>query len=79
MGAEINILNNHQAEIHGPTKLKGKVVNSCDIRAGAAMVLAAMIASDQTIITYIKYIDRGYDNFDENIKNLGGIISRQII
>jgi len=79
MGAEINILNNHQAEIHGPTKLKGKVVNSCDIRAGAAMVLAAMIASDQTIITDIKYIDRGYDNFDENIKNLGGIISRQII
>ena len=43
------------------------------------MVLAAMIASDQTIITDIKYIDRGYDNFDENIKNLGGIISRQII
>lgn len=79
MGAEINILNNHQAEINGPTKLKGKVVNSCDIRAGAAMVLAAMIASDQTIITDIKYIDRGYDNFDKNIKDLGGIISRQII
>lgn len=79
MGAEISILNNHQAEIHGPTKLKGKVVTSCDIRAGAAMVLAAMIASDQTIITDIKYIDRGYDNFDENIKKLGGIISRQTI
>ncbi len=77
MGVQLSILNNHQAQIFGPSKLKGSVVASCDIRAGAAMVLAALIAEGESIVTDIKYIDRGYDKLNETIQSLGGIISRQ--
>ncbi len=79
MGAQISILNNHQAHIFGKSKLKGSIVASCDIRAGAAMILAALVAEGESVITDIKYIDRGYDNIEGTITKLGGIISRQEI
>ncbi len=70
------ILNPYQAEITGPVKLKGAFVNSCDIRAGAAMLLAALAAEGQTEISNIYYIDRGYERLDEKLNSLGAKIER---
>jgi UDP-N-acetylglucosamine 1-carboxyvinyltransferase len=76
MGAHIEILNAHQALIIGPTPLKGRIVASNDIRAGAAMVLAALCADGETTITDVRYIERGYDRLDEKLRNLGAKIER---
>ncbi len=76
MGAKIEILNAHQAKVTGPAQLKGTTVTSWDLRAGAAMVLAGMIADGTTKITNIQYIDRGYENFVENLQFLGAQIKR---
>lgn len=76
MGAHIELLNPHQAIIIGANKLKGAPVASCDIRAGAAMVLAALAAEGETMITSIQYIDRGYENLEANLTNLGADIRR---
>ncbi len=76
MKAQVEILNPHQAIITGPNKLKGCPIVSCDIRAGAAMVLAALCADGTTEITNIQYIDRGYEKLDENLRSLGAKIER---
>jgi len=76
MGAHVQILNAHQARISGPSPLKGTQVQSWDLRAGAAMVLAGLIAKGKTQITNISYIDRGYEYFEKNLKNLGAHIER---
>jgi len=74
MGAHIEYLNPHQALIIGPTKLKGIPISSCDIRAGAAMVIAALIAEGDTEISNINYINRGYENLSQKLQNLGAEI-----
>lgn len=76
MGAHIEFLNPHQALIIGPTKLKGVPIASCDIRAGAAMIIAALIAEGETELSNINYIDRGYENIDQKLRNLGADIER---
>ncbi|MFH0837692.1 MAG: UDP-N-acetylglucosamine 1-carboxyvinyltransferase [Patescibacteria group bacterium] len=76
MGLTPKILNPYQAEIEGPVKLKGASVASCDIRAGAAIVLAALAAEGQTEISNIYYIDRGYERLDEKLNSLGAKIER---
>jgi UDP-N-acetylglucosamine 1-carboxyvinyltransferase len=76
MGAHIEILNAHQALIIGPTPLKGRVVASNDVRAGAAMVLAALCADGETTITDVRYIERGYDRLDEKLRALGARMER---
>ncbi len=76
MGAQVEMLNAHQALIIGPTQLRGRTVASNDIRAGAAMVLAALCAEGETTITDIQYIERGYDHFDEKLRSLGAKIER---
>ena len=76
MGAHIEFLNPHQALVIGPTKLNGIPISSCDIRAGAAMVIAALIADGETEISNINYIDRGYDNLSEKLRSLGAEIRR---
>ncbi len=76
MGAHVEILNAHQALIIGPTPLKGRTVASNDIRAGAAMVLAALCAEGETTITDVRYIERGYDRLDEKLRGLGAKIER---
>lgn len=76
MGAKIKILNAHQAKIKGAVKLRGAQVQSWDLRAGAAMVLAGLVAEGTTKVTNIQYIDRGYENFVENLRNLGAKIKR---
>lgn len=76
MGARIEFLNPHQALIIGPTRLKGMPISSCDIRAGAAMVIAALMAEGTTEISNIRYIDRGYENFDGKLRSIGADIHR---
>ena len=76
MGAHVEILNAHQALIIGPTPLRARTVASNDIRAGAAMVLAALCAEGETTINDIRYIERGYDRLDEKLRSLGAKIER---
>lgn len=76
MGAKFDILNPHQAIIHGKKNLKGVHISSWDIRAGAAMVLAALVAEGETEISNIGFIDRGYDNLEAKLQKLGAVIER---
>ncbi len=69
-------MNPHQAFVEGPTRLKGLPIASCDIRAGAAMVLAALCAEGKTEISNINYIDRGYEKLDQKLRKLGARIER---
>ncbi len=76
MGAHIEFLNPHQAIIIGPCELRSTPISSCDIRAGAAMVVAALIANGETEISNINYIDRGYENLENKLRSLGAEIVR---
>jgi UDP-N-acetylglucosamine 1-carboxyvinyltransferase len=76
MRARVEILNPHQALVIGPSRLKGITVSSLDIRAGAAMVLAALIARGTTEINNVVYIDRGYENLEKKLRQLGAHIKR---
>lgn len=78
MGA--NIIVNHPAStIVGPTKLHGAEVQATDLRAGACMAIAALIADGITTIDEIHHIDRGYDNFDKKLSSIGAKIWREVI
>ncbi len=76
LGANIELLNPHQALVIGKTKLKANSITSCDIRAGAAMLLAALISKGVTEIADINYIDRGYEYIDKKLNSLGANIKR---
>ena len=73
MGANITVNGNH-AVIMGPTKLKGADVIATDLRAGAAMVTAGLIASGETQIGDIEHILRGYENIIDKLQNVGAKI-----
>lgn len=76
LGARAKVLNPHQAVIFGSAKLKAAPIASCDIRAGAALVLAALIAEGTTEISEINYLDRGYEKLDQKLRKLGAKIKR---
>jgi len=76
MGAHIEVLNAHQALIIGPSQLRGRTVASNDIRAGAAMVLAALCAEGETIVTDVRYIERGYDRLEDKLSAIGANIRK---
>lgn len=59
------------AIVHGPTKLFGAAVSALDIRAGVSLVLAALVADGETVISNVDHIDRGYANFVEKLTALG--------
>ena len=73
MGANVEI-NSNKGYIFGPTKLRGKTVNSTDLRAGASLVLAALIAEGTTTINNADYILRGYEHITEKLTSLGAKI-----
>jgi UDP-N-acetylglucosamine 1-carboxyvinyltransferase len=60
-----------RAEIFGPTSLTGRPVRCLDIRAGAGVVLAGLIASGETVVSALQHLDRGYEGFVEKLKSLG--------
>lgn len=76
MGADIDV---HEASafIHGYTKLYGSCVRATDLRCGAALVVAGLMADGVTEIHDIYHIDRGYDNLDEKLNELGAKVWRE--
>ncbi|MBE6155602.1 MAG: UDP-N-acetylglucosamine 1-carboxyvinyltransferase [Firmicutes bacterium] len=74
MGANIILKDNTHAIINGPSKLKGSMINATDLRGGAALVMAGLIAEGETIISNIEYILRGYENIIRKLKNVGADI-----
>ena len=74
MGAEIQV-DGRIAVIEGGHRLTGALVQACDLRAGAAMVIAGMCAAGTTVVEDIHYIERGYENFVGKLKALGADIS----
>lgn len=75
MGAEIHQDRNH-AIIKGVKKITGANLSASDLRAGAALAVAALMADGSSIIDNLQHIDRGYERFEEKIKSLGGKIER---
>ncbi len=79
MGANTDILTNSKAVIFGPTKLVGKRVKATDLRAGASLVIAGLVANGKTIIDNADYVLRGYENIIEKLTNVGAKISLEEI
>jgi UDP-N-acetylglucosamine 1-carboxyvinyltransferase len=76
MGARIILCDPHRAVVNGPTRLYGERLESPDIRAGMAMLLAALAADGESVIGNVGQIDRGYERIDERLRGLGARIER---
>lgn len=76
MGAQIVLCDPHRSIVQGPTKLYAETMESPDIRAGMAMVLAALAANGQSEIRNVAQIDRGYEKIDKKLRALGARIDR---
>jgi UDP-N-acetylglucosamine 1-carboxyvinyltransferase len=76
MGADIVLCDPHRVIVTGPRRLRGERVESPDIRAGMAMLLAALCAEGRSEIGNIRQIDRGYERIDERLRDLGARIER---
>ncbi len=76
MGADIEIVDPHRAFVFGKTSLKGVTIESWDIRAGASLIVAALMAQGTTTINNISQIDRGYEKIEERLQKLGANIKR---
>jgi UDP-N-acetylglucosamine 1-carboxyvinyltransferase len=76
MGARITLCDPHRAIVSGPSRLHGERVESPDIRAGMAMLIAALAADGTSEIGNIRQIDRGYERIDERLRALGAQIER---
>jgi UDP-N-acetylglucosamine 1-carboxyvinyltransferase len=77
MGARIIVCDPHRCVVSGPSHLHGAVLQSPDIRAGVALVIAALAADGESVISNIQQIDRGYENFADKLRGLGAIIERR--
>ena len=77
MGARIKVDGNNTAYTGGPCKLTGLSVESSDLRAGAALVIAGLVAEGKTQVYNIKYIDRGYEDIEKKLNLLGANITRE--
>jgi UDP-N-acetylglucosamine 1-carboxyvinyltransferase len=76
MGADIIVCDPHRAIVTGPSRLRGERLESPDIRAGMAMLIAALCADGRSEIGNIRQIDRGYERIDERLRDLGARIER---
>jgi UDP-N-acetylglucosamine 1-carboxyvinyltransferase len=77
MGADITLCDPHRAIVSGPSRLRGERVDSPDIRAGMAMLIAALCADGRSEIGNVSQIDRGYERIDERLRELGAKIERR--
>src|SRR3954453_12694135 len=77
MGARVILCDPHRVVVSGPSRLHGERVDSPDIRAGMAMLIAALCAEGTTEIGNIRQIDRGYERIDERLRALGARIERR--
>ncbi len=76
MGADITMWDANRVMIKGPTPLKGRELESPDIRTGYAFVIAGIIARGETVIHNVYYIDRGYATIEKRLQNIGVQITR---
>ena len=76
MGARITLCDPHRAVVTGPSVLHGEHLVSPDVRAGMAMVIAAMAAHGESVISNVYQIERGYENLVERLKSLGAHIEK---
>lgn len=76
MGAKAKILDAHRAIIDGPTPLSAHEIASPDLRAGLAYILAAIVASGQSVVHNVEYVDRGYERIEERLRLIGVKIER---
>lgn len=76
MKADIVMCDPHRVIVHGPTKLKGRVLQSPDIRAGMALLIAALAADGESIIQQGEIIERGYEDIEEKFNKLGAKIKK---
>ena len=76
MGAHIDVINNQSILIHGVEHLTGATVTASDLRGGAALVLAGLVAQGETIVQRIYHVDRGYYKMEEKLAALGADIER---
>ena len=67
-----------QAEIHGPALLNGRPVRCLDIRAGAGVVLAGLIADGETVVSALHHLDRGYEGFVDKLCALNADVEESI-
>lgn len=76
MGAKIFIADPHRVIVRGKSLLHGDTIPSADIRAGGALVLAALAAKGESVVEHAEMIDRGYEDFEGRLKSLGAGIKR---
>ena len=76
MGARVLLCDPHRAVVSGPRRLHGERMESPDIRAGMALLIAALCADGESEIGNIRQIDRGYERIDERLRELGARIER---
>jgi len=76
MGAKITLADPHRVLIYGPNKLRGRALDTPDIRAGMALVAAALVARGKSIINQAELIERGYEDVVRKLKSLGADIER---
>ncbi|MCS7054797.1 MAG: UDP-N-acetylglucosamine 1-carboxyvinyltransferase [Thermoflexales bacterium] len=79
MGARIVLCDPHRCVVQGPSRLRGERVQSPDIRAGVALVIAALCAEDVSVIQNVQQIDRGYERFEEKLRAIGAQIERRSV
>lgn len=79
MGADIVVMNPHRILVKGPKKLTSKVLESPDLRAGLAYILAATVAEGTSTISNAYVIDRGYEHIEKRLQGLGLDIKRELV
>ena len=75
MGADIRT-EGHHAVVRGVERLSAAPVRAFDVRAGAALVLAGLVADGETVVTDAHHVDRGYEDFGAKLASLGAHVSR---
>ena len=76
MGANVTLADPHRVFVYGPDRLKGRNLETPDIRAGMALVLAGLIARGKSVINQAELIERGYEDVVGKLKSLGADIER---
>jgi len=76
MGANATICDPHRVLITGPTPLYGREIRGYDLRAGAALIIAGLVAEGETVIREAEVVDRGYENIDDRLRSIGADIER---
>jgi UDP-N-acetylglucosamine 1-carboxyvinyltransferase len=75
MDAGIDLFGGHRALVKGPRRLSGTIVHSPDLRGGAALVIAGLVAEGTTVVDGARHILRGYEGFEEKLTNLGATVA----